>query len=200
MKNFFTKRNMGFTLIEILVVSAIILSIGGMITKFQKNILSSNTYVKNSLIGESEVRIILRSFISEVRSAVSSATGGYTIESATPSSFIFFSDLNGNGNAERVRYFLDGTKLKKGIIYPVGDPLSYDQPEKVVTIFGSIVPGTIFEYYDGNYDGTGESLASPVEPGAVKVVKINMSVDFDGTGPASPFSVSSMATIRNLKE
>jgi len=200
MKNFFGKRNTGFTLIEILTVTAIIIAIGGMVTKFQKNILSSNTYVKNSLIGESEVRIILRSFISEVRSATPSAVGGYTIESATPSSFIFFSDLNGNGNAERVRYFLEGTKLKKGIIYPAGDPLSYDQPERVVTIFGSMVPGTIFEYYDGNYDGTGSPMASPTEPGSVRVVKINMSVDFDGAGPASAFSVSSMATIRNLKE
>lgn len=190
-------RKTGFTMIEIMFVITIMATVGIMAGKFQKNIFSSNTYIKNGLKYESEARILLRGFIAEIRSALPSATGAHMVESAGAGSFIFYSDINGDGNTERVRYFLDGTNLKKGIVVPTDDPLSYNMnTEILMTIASNVISSPVFNYYGAD----NEALFQPVDSGLVRLVKITLKEDMDGVGPVLPFSVSSQATLRNLKE
>ncbi len=93
--------------------------------------------------------------------------------------------------------------LYKGVIDPSGTPLSYNTANEVTTKLisdMSIGANPLFYYYDGNYNGSGSSIAQPVNINQVKFVKINLSILKQSVqNSTSTFTVSGGAAIRNLK-
>jgi len=126
-KNLFSKMNnkktipnlmSGFTLPEIIVTTAIFTVILGAVSLFARDIFYYNTVFSSGLASYDDARKILRPIASEIRSAAQSSSGSYNIESANSTSFVFFSDVNADGKKERIRYFLSGTTLRRGVIMP----------------------------------------------------------------------------------
>lgn len=197
---FHTKENSGLTLMEIVILVGIL----GMITLatlvFQQDFFKVNRLVQGSLGRETEVRRLLKFFAEELRSAVPSSAGGYLIEQATDSSFVFFANIDSDDLKERIHYFLSGNTLKKGVLKPSGLPLTYNPANEVLqNLIGDVNPATIFSYYDSTYDGTGSSLVQPVEVAKIRLVKVTITVDSNGPKPPEPVSVSTQATIRGLR-
>lgn len=193
----------GFSVIELLVGIFILILIGVAVVTFQKDIFSLNRFLSGSLEAQDEARRALKMITAEARSLSPSSIGAYPIAEANQTSFIFYSNIDSDSLKERVRYFLNGTVLKKGVIKPSGNPLSYNPADEVVSeVVHNVANGAtpIFSYYDANYDGTTPPLEEPVDIPSVRLVKITILIDKDPSQPPGVITLTTQISMRNLKD
>lgn len=194
------KLEEGFTLIEMVILLGILSTILLPTIIFQQDFFKINRLVEGSLSRETEARRLLVSFANEVRSASPSSIGSFLIEQAAIDSFIFFADIDGDGLKERIRYFLNGNILKKGVLKPSISPVTYDPANEVIKdLIREVNPGAIFLYYDSTYDGTNAPLTQPVDVSKIRLVRATVTIDVNGPKPPEPISVSVQAVIRDLR-
>ena len=199
-----SSRNRGFTLVETIVTIFIfgILMLGT--TLLIRNIFVTGGQETGVLNNLNQANLIANSFVNELRNVAYGANGAYPISQATNNQIIFFSTApKGNGTISEVRYFVSGNTLSKGLTNPAGNPPSYvGQTETITTLSTSLAEGgnPLFYYYDGNYNGSGNSLSNPVNINSVKFIKINLIVLKNvAQNGNSTFTVTAGASMRNLK-
>ena len=120
MQNKLKNKNKGFTIIETLFGVAIFVLIAGALTLFSKNVWTYNSFISLGLVNADAGRQILKTMVGEIRTASTADTGAYSISQAASSSFTFYSNIDNDNSKEKVRYFLSGTTLSKGVIKPRG--------------------------------------------------------------------------------
>jgi prepilin-type N-terminal cleavage/methylation domain-containing protein len=193
----------GFTLPEIL-VSVFILSLVVLAaTTFERDVFSVNYALQGSLNAQLDARHVVKVMVTELRKAEPSASGAYPIASASSTSVTFYSDINADGVREKVRYFISGGDLKKGVVTPSGTPPAYTGTEKVSTIISGFVSSStlpLFQYYPSTYTGTTSPLSSPIDIPSVRLVKIAVIIDQDPNKSPVPLVVTSQVSLRNLKD
>ena len=192
----------GFTIVEVVIGVIILASILGAAWQLQSNLFFLSGTLYSGFNSQDEVRRTFRQFGEDVRPLSPSSLGSYSISQAADESFVFYTDTNGDGVKERVRYFLDNTTLRKGVIIPSGNPLSYaSEDEDVSDLIHNIITGTpIFEYFDTEYTGTSEKLEQPVNILDIRLIKIIVTTDSDPNRPPSPKTFTTQITPRNLKD
>lgn len=194
----------GFSLAEIIIGVSIFLLVSFLISSFAKDIFSLNYVLQGNLNAEIDSRHVVKIIVTELREAGPSALGSYAIASATPSNLIFYSDVNNDGIKDKVRYFVSGTNLKRGVVSPSGSPLVYnDAQEQLSTIISGFVSSStlpLFQYYPSSYAGTSSPLTVPVDISSIRLVKVTVIIDKDPN--RSPISIitTSQVSIRNLKD
>ena len=94
----------GYTLPEIIITITILTVVIGAIGAFQSNIFSLSRVIQTGINNQYEAKKIIKPFANEVRGAVSSQNGSYAIEEVGTSTFIFFSNIDGDQKIEKVRY------------------------------------------------------------------------------------------------
>lgn len=198
-----THNKQGFTAIEIMVALAIFVTIIILVTTLARNTVMYRRIFFSGLTGSDDARHILQPIANEIRSASQSSLGSYPLEVTDNNTLIFYSDTNNDGLKERIRYFLNGTTLSKGIIKPIGNPLVYAANNEVITplmynVANGVTP--IFSYYDTNYTGSTAALAQPVSPLAIRLIKVTVVIDADPANPPLPFTVTTQISFRNLKD
>jgi type II secretory pathway pseudopilin PulG len=196
-------KKFAFTVIEIIIVIGIFIIVSLIVFGWQKDIFSFQEIFRKKISFQEQVRKIVKDFTAEVRTAQYSSLGSYPIEEATKSSFIFYSNIDNDQLVERIRYFLDGKKLKKGIIKPSGQPLRYNlADEKIIELIDFVINPNqeIFLYYDKNYTGTGNPLPFPVNISSIRLVKMTITIDDDLNRPPEAITETVEVTIRNLKD
>jgi prepilin-type N-terminal cleavage/methylation domain-containing protein len=199
----YKKQKKGFTIIEIIIVVAITAAIAGVVGTFMFNVFDQNRFLSSSINAEQEGRIVLKTFAAELRSASPSSAGSYPIESASSTAIIFYSDINNDGQKERVRYFMNGTTLKKGVIQPSNAvPPTYNGTEVMTEMVHNITNGNsgIFSYYDSSYDGTTAALTTPVTISTIRLVKVSLVIDADPNKSPTAVTITTQTSIRNLKD
>ncbi len=197
------KKNKGFTLLEIIITLAIFSLIMGVVGLFARNLFYYNSIFSGGLTSYDEAKKILQPISSEIRSASPSSLGAYPVETAGNTTFTFFSDINNDGLKEKIRYFLSGNILTKGVIIPSGNPMQYlSNTESLSQIVHNIRNGStpIFTYYDSNYNGETAALSQPVSVLSVRLVKITLILDTDLNRSPVPITVITEVSLRNLKD
>lgn len=191
----------GLTLLELVIALGIAALVAVAVFGFQRDYFQLNRLVGGGLEREAEIRQVLKDFSAEVRSAQPSSLGAYPIETASSVSFAFFTDADGDALKERVRYFLAGTILKKGILKPTGNPLTYNPLSEVTRdrIPGVTGPAQLFSYFDAAYDGTALPLAEPLDIPTIRMVRLTLDVDPNGSKPPGAVTYTTQATPRNLR-
>ena len=172
------KDTQGFTLIEILIAIGIFAGIAFIIGVFIKSVFDYQLLFTQQLSAQQEIEYAFSMMLPEMRSMTSSVIGEYAIAQASSTAITFFTDVDANGSADRVRYFLDGTILRKGIIRPSGNPPVYDSTQEVFSdVAHSVVSGTpIFSYYDEQYTGSEPALTEPIKLAAIRLIGITLSL------------------------
>ena len=198
------QKKSGFTITEILVSVGILVFIGLAIASFSGDIFFLNNSLQSNLSVQIDARRVLRTMVSELRGASPSSLGAYPLSQVGTSSLIFYSNIDSDSYKERVRYFLQGDKLMRGILKPSGSPLSYNVAnESMEVLINDVVNSSttpIFQYFDNSYSGTSLPLADPVNILSVRLVQVTVLIDHDTGRDPGPISVTSMGTLRNLKD
>lgn len=204
MKNKTSKNKFGFTLVETLVSLAILMFVVMIASIFQKDIFSLNYTLQAGLNAQLDARHLVKVMVAELRKTTQSSTGAYPIESASSTGVTFYSDVNNNGSIDKVRYFLSGTTIKKGVITPTGNPLTYNSANEVTTtLINSVIASStlpIFQYYPTTYTGTTSPLSFPVDVPSIRLVKITVIIDQDPNRSPVQIVVTSSVSLRNLKD
>jgi len=193
----------GFSLVEILIASLIAVSFIFLLLAFQGNLSSLQSFTSQKLQSAQDITQTIQLMTTAIRSAGPSSIGGYPIESASTSSFVFYSDIYKNGLFQRIRYFLGTSTLQEGITEPTGDPFAYVTSTEVVTtqmndlILATSTP--FFTYYDANYTGTQSPMSYPLNISQIRIVQFTFSANVNSSGSPSPDYFSQMVDIRNLR-
>lgn len=195
------------SIIEILVVIAIVGVLSVIIGKFQADIFSFNRYFNNSLSVADKAQKLLRPMTQEIRSASPSSVGAYPIDGAGAYDFSFYSDIDSDGYKDLVRYYISGTNLMKDVTKPTGSPLSYSPGQKTTTTFMTGVQNQangipMFTYYDSTYTGGATGIVNPSSStiASIRMIGITIRIDESTAQPPGPIDVTSMVAIRNLKQ
>lgn len=196
--------NKGFTLIELLVSIAIfsVLMLG--VVSLFSNVFTVNRQQGGLLADQDQARKVSFQIMAELRNAITSNVGAYPIDAAGDQQLIFYTNVNGGTQIERIRYYIQNNTLYRGVVTPTGNPLSYNVASEVSTIVQKNVSAgatPIFYYYDDTYNGiTGSPLTQPVNITAVRFVKLVLPIaNKAGVKNTNSYSVTAMATIRSLK-
>lgn len=199
--NSFRKSEAGFTLLELLIAlfGFVIVSMG--IVALLSNLVTESSRQQGLLSDQDAARKTSFTFANEIRDATTSNTGAYPLAQAGDQEIIFYSNVDGDALIERVRYFVQSGQLKKGIVKPTGSPLSYNLGSEVVlpvqkNLANNATP--VFQYFDGDYAGSGNPLAQSVNVLSVRFIKMNLIIA--KTKTSATYTVSSGATLRNLKD
>ncbi len=196
----------GFTLIEMIIgiVIFVVLSLG--VVALVSNVLVSSNTQSTLLANSDQARKVGTGLMNELRNAQVSSTGAYPLDTAGDQTLIFYSNIDGGSDMERVRYYVQNGKLYKGVIKASGNPLTYNPAnETSAAVQDNLANGAgpLFYYYDGTYEGTSTqvSLVQPVSVTQVKFVKLDLKVyNKGGVANNNFYSVTASGSIRNLKD
>ncbi len=193
----------GFTLLELIVAislfAVITLGIGTVLITS----IRSNTAIWDHLEAGRDGRRAIQQVTNDIRRAEESSVGSYSIASASAYELIIYSNIDRVGYRERVRYFLDGTTFKKGIIVPTGNPLTYaTSTESIIELAHDVTnssSGTpVFSYYGASYTGTEAAMTYPVVVGDIRIIRAKFRIDKHPDSLPSPIEIESVAQLRNL--
>ncbi|MFA5926289.1 MAG: prepilin-type N-terminal cleavage/methylation domain-containing protein [Parcubacteria group bacterium] len=197
----------GMTLVEMLIAMFIFI-----IMMFGSVYLLSQIYKRYGFAMEQgmsthAVQHSLKIVLEELRGIRQSDAGSYPIEEAENFSFTAFSDADKDGTTERIHYFFEDGKIKKGITEPGGTPPSYPEGDQSVSIIAEHVVNTaeqpLFYYFDGNYpvDQENNPLSTPVSPiSGIRMVKIDIFYNLNPFRSPDNVRLESYVELRNLKD
>ncbi len=193
----------GFSALETLVAVGITGLIVVAVGTFQGNIFGLNTSLSNQLTGQNEARRVLEEITQGLRVATVAGNGSFPLDTVTATTLTYYANNDSDAGIERVRYFLSGTNLQRGVIQPSGNPVIYNPASEVVTtIMEGVANGAVpvFTYYDATYAGSGAALTQPVSAVAVRYVHVTLVIDKDINRPPASFRMEGGVSIRNLKD
>ena len=112
-QNLRNKSQKGFTLIETLIAILIFsLTFSGLVMAIN-HLYRAYDFIWSQASAISEARRGVKTMIREIRGANTGEDGSYAIQKAEDNEFIFFSDIDKDGQLERVRYFLGGSSANE---------------------------------------------------------------------------------------
>ena len=133
-----------------------------------------------------------------IREAAFASDGAYPVVSLASNQLAFYADVDADQFIEKVRYFLNGDSIERGVVDPTGDPPVYTGAETVSTVSEYVrntAQGlTMFTYYDKE----GAQITDYSNVVDLRFVTINVVVDVDESNLPDPFYIRSSAAMRNL--
>lgn len=196
------KNQKGFTIVEVSVGATILLVVLSALYGLQYVMSNSQNIVLNQSIKVELANSSMSSLIREIRTARDGDNGAYTIENANNQTLTFYSDVDFDGQTEKVRYFISGTELRKGIIEPQGYPVAYpSNTEQVKVVTDNVRNGTLplFYYFSGNFPTQGNPLSVPADPDSIKLVRVHLRLNTVEDDPQGDYVLESNTAIRTLK-
>ncbi len=195
----------GFTLIEILVVMVLMVILAGALLTLQFILTQNQIVVWRSYVSINEANNNLTTLVREARAARNGENGSFAIETADDFEFIFYSDYDFDGQAEKVRYTLSGNDFSKGVTEPSGFPISYPQAQEKVKVLSENVRNEatpVFYYYNSDWpsDTVNNPLSTPASPSDIKLVRIILRLNTTPNEPDKDYILESNTQVRMLKE
>ncbi|MBI2123735.1 MAG: prepilin-type N-terminal cleavage/methylation domain-containing protein [Candidatus Wildermuthbacteria bacterium] len=187
----------GITIVEVLVAVAVLVLALGAVSSFIFLGYQTQNYTWQQSVAMSEAQEGIETMVREIRKAQSGDDGSYVIEKAEDFQFVFFSDIDSDGKAERVRYFIDGSDFKKGVIQPSGLPVEYNPANEEVAVLSQHVRNLppIFRYFDGN----NQELSAPARLNDTKLMRVRLVINVNPNRAPQDFALESDVQIRNVK-
>lgn len=196
------KKKVGFTIIEALVsifiASSLLFGVFGL-----RYILNEDrVFIINSYMLTQDANRALNEINTYIRNAQYSETGAYPIENASDTSLTFFSDINGDGFIDRVRYFIEDSNLKRGVIYPQGIPPSYPTENEMIKVLAENISNTeaLFTYYNESWpeDTDNNPLTNPINLIDIHLIRIYIELNTQNVTQHS-YTLEAYAQMRSIE-
>ena len=199
------KTNLGFTLVEVLVATFIFAVVVAGAAGFLVYHLKNYSFSFEEYQSINHAQFAMTMMLRELREARSGDNGAWTLEQTDDNTIVFFSDVTGDSRTDRVRYFLDGTDLKKGVIEPTQVPVSYPTINEQITTIASFVNlagNPLITYYNGSWpsDTVNNPLSNANRILNTRYVSVYLRIDVNPDYAAQPYELTSGVTIRSLKD
>jgi len=184
----------GFSLIEVLISILIASVLMLVINRFIIQSYKSVTFASEQEEAVENARDALEIMITEIRSANFSQQGAYALLKKEEQDFVYYSDVDADGDTEKIRYFLEGNELKRVVVEP-GALMDYSGAGSTSTIanYMNIQEEAIFTYYDSNY----------VETNIINNIRlVNIQLKINVTPDIAPndYWARTDVNLRNLKD
>lgn len=203
MKRFY---GFGFTLVEILlgigIFTILITAIVMVLVFYMRNYTFS--FSENQQIQEAQNAVTY--IVKDIRALRYSDSGAWPIVDAQNNSFVFYSDVTGDGRSDRVRYYLNGDDIYKGVIEPTIPPIiTYPaQNEKNYLIAENVELGgkSLFTYYNGDWpeDTVNNPLTGVSRLYQTRFVAIYYGIKPTKGSETEIFEVSTSVLLKNMKD
>jgi prepilin-type N-terminal cleavage/methylation domain-containing protein len=199
------KYKSGFTLVEVMVAGFIFAAIAVGVAAFSAYYLKNYSYSFEETQSVGLAQNALTSMVREIREARNGDDGAWPIVQADDFTFVFYSDVTNDGKSDKVRYFLSGNNLEKGVIQPTDVPITYPAANEKIYIVASNIDtsgGPIFSYYNGNWpsDVINNPLSSANRILNTRLVKVYLKINMNQNFGAKPFELRSAVAIRSMKD
>lgn len=196
--------NQGFTLVEVLVGFLLLLALGLAITGLNQAISQNQLVVWQNYLNVDQANAYMNNLVRELRMARSADNGAYPLETVNDQEISFYTDLDFDNQTEKVRYYLVGTSLFKGVVEPVGYPATYPpSQEKLIKLTDYVRNGStaIFTYYNGAWpaDTTHNPLNLPNRLAETKLLRLYLRLNTQQEKPDEDFILESYTQIRMEK-
>ena len=202
MRYFSTKQtsSRGYTLIEAIITVAVFAVFSVMIIGAITFLYRANSNAIEQAFALASARKGVDKMVQDIREAAYSDEGRFPVQSISTNEFVFYSDTDRDLYVERIRYFLDGTDLKKGVLDPTGVPPTYNPANEVVTVVADNVRNIdqstpVFRYFNDS----GTEILSALSILDVSFVQTKVIVNVNPLRLPEEFTLYSSVTIRNLK-
>jgi len=204
-KNLKKNNSGGFTLLEMVIAITIFSTLMFVVSSLLLSIIKNPEAELSAMSTIDHARMVSTNFTNELRGASFGSDGAYPLGQAGDSQIIFYSNIGASGNnINRIRYYILGNTLYKGVTTPSVGPLIYDPAsESVKPILNGVMNGAVpvFYYYNGDYDGAGTELSQPINVNQAKFARINLSVkEQSSSDNNSIFDLNAGVAIRSLKD
>ena len=184
----------GFTLVEIMVVTAIFLVVSIITADIIINSLKSIRFESELAAAVENARKSMNAMTKEIRGANTSEKGDYPLAVAQENELIFFNDINNDDLMEKIRYYLNGTNLIREVYLP-GALQNYSVLNSTETIAMHINNNNIpiYTYYDSNY-----AVAAAINQ--IRMIKIQIIININPAAAPNNYVLESDVSFRNLKD
>lgn len=194
----------GFTLIETITALSVFVLAFGAICGFIYYIYRVHSFTFEQARAIDEARKGISIMVKEIREARDGEGGIYAIEKANDQEFIFYSDIDKDEAAERIRYFLEDSNFKKGVTNPEGSPAQYKAENETVSILSAYVRNNespVFTYYNGDWPEDSETnpLPTPSRLKETKLMRVYLKININPNRAPQDFELISASQLRNLK-
>lgn len=198
------KLRNGFTLIEVLVVSGITVLLAGGLLSLQYIFGQTQVQVMRNYTTVDEANNGISTMVRELRNLQVADNGAYPLERALDHEIIFYSDYDFDGDAERIRYYINGTQFIKGVIEPTGFPSTYPSGNEKTKIISTNVRNDsipVFYYYNGDWpsDTTNNPLDTPTRLSETKLMRVYLQIN-PTTDSDRDYELDSYVQLRALKQ
>jgi prepilin-type N-terminal cleavage/methylation domain-containing protein len=198
------RYSFGFTLVEVMVAMFVFSVITGGVAVFSAYYFKNYSFSFEENQSVSIAQTGITTMIREIREARSGDDGSWPIVDAQDNTFTFYSDVTNDGRSDRVRYFLDGTTLKRGVIQPTMVPVDYPTTSETITTIATSVDtsaGPLFRYNDGNWPS--DQIHNPLTQAdrllQTRYVAVYLRINISPNFASLPFEITSGVTIRSMK-
>ena len=195
-------REAGYSLIEAIIVVSLFslatLAIMGTILflyRTNANSIEQAYALQNARKG---VEVMVR----DIREATYGDEGSYPVVAMSTSSFTFFSDTDKDDSVERIRYFLQGSNLYRGVVQATGTPAIYATSSEEVLIVSEDVrnidqDADTFVFYNASGTQVTNFTSELLD---TRFVIVTLIVNINPTRLPEEFTLRSSAMMRNLKD
>lgn len=195
----------GFSMVELIVSLGVVSIVFVIASNMVINGLNSQRFINEQKDAIVDARAALEVMHNELREMTSADTGAYPLLLADAQEIIFYSDVDSDLSTERVRYYLSGTLLQRGVIEPTGNPVTYNPNNEIVSTLASYVVNDtqpIFTYYNEDYpeDQVTNPLMAPINETEVRLLQMFVSSNVDPQRVPETHDLVVSVQLRNVKE
>ena len=204
-KKHIEKNTSGYSILEIIVAMSIFLIAITIVSGFIRRGYESNRFTLELLDAVNFAKKGIDAMAKEIREANYAENGDYPLVEAKDQSIIFYSDVDSDTSVERIRYYINGTDLMKGVIEPTtSQPIQYPSASENITVITQYIrngASPIFYYYNGDYpaDTANNPLTTPANVNNIKLVRLFLKINIDPIKAPGDFNLEIFSQLRNLK-
>lgn len=198
-------KRRGFTLVEVIIAAAIFAVIAAVAAEFSVFYFRNYSFSYEEQQSVGQLQYALTQMVRDIREARQGDDGAWPIAVANDTEFDFYSDVTGDGRADKIRYYLNGTNLMRGVTEPTAVPVSYPSSNETARILATNVNlggKPLFTYYNGNYPA--DTVNNPLLPAnrllSTRLVSVYLRIDISTNTGSQPFESSSSVQIRSMKD